>query len=130
MRAIASYLDKKALIGIYYTFFYSHLLYGLNFWGHGNKTDLKPVLIIQKASLRVILKLKPRFHVRTYFKKLKIRPVDMIFKYSILKMLWTTLSPEKLEEFSKSHNHNTRSAKVIPIKTKKIEVGGPCCVVV
>ena len=54
----------------------------------------------------------------------------MLFKYSVLKMLWTTLSPEKLEEFSKSHNYNTQSAKVKPIKTKKIEVGGPCCVVV
>ena len=53
----------------------------------------------------------------TYFKKLKIMPVDMLFKYSILKMLLKTLNPEKLEEFSKSHNYNTRSTKLKPIKT-------------
>ena len=41
----------------------------------------------------------------------------MRFKYSILKMLLKTLNPEKLEEFSKSHNYNTRSAKLKPIKT-------------
>ena len=29
MRAIAPYLDQKALIDIYYTFFYPHLFYGL-----------------------------------------------------------------------------------------------------
>ena len=117
MRAIAPYLDQKALTDIYYTFFYPHLLYGLEFWGHGNKTDLKRVLIIQKASLRVILKLKPNAHVTTYFEKLKIMPVDMLFKYSVLKMLLKTFSPEKLEEFSKSHNYNTRSDKLKPIKT-------------
>ena len=65
MRAIAPYLDQKALIDICYTFFYPYLLYGLEFW------DLKRVLIIQKASLRVVLKLKPNSHVTTYFKKLK-----------------------------------------------------------
>ena len=81
----SSILRPKALIDIHYTFFYAHLLYGLEYWWHGNKTDLKRVLIIQKASLRVILKLKPNSHVTTYFKKLKIMPVDMLFKYSILK---------------------------------------------
>ena len=100
MRAIAPYLGQKALIDIYYTFFYSHLLYGLEFLGHGNKTDLKRVLDIEKASLRVTLKLKPNSHVTTYFKTLKIMPVDMLFKYyNILKILLKTLSPEKLEEF-------------------------------
>ena len=68
MRAIAPYLDQKTLIDIYYTFFYPHLLYGLEFRGHGNKTDLKRVLITQKASLRVILKIKPNSHVTTYLK--------------------------------------------------------------
>ena len=116
MRAIAPYLDQKAPIDIFYTFFYPHLLYGLEFWGHGNKTDLKRALIIQKASLRVIPKLKPNSHVTTYFKKLKIMLVYMLFKYSILKMLLKTLNPEKLEEFSKSHNYNTRTTK---LKSKK-----------
>ena len=37
MRAIAPYLDQKALIDICYTFFYPYLLYGLEFYGHGKK---------------------------------------------------------------------------------------------
>ena len=41
----------------------------------------------------------------------------MLFKYSILKLLLKTLSPEKLEEFSKSQNYNMQSAKLKPIKT-------------
>ena len=44
-------------------------------------------------------------------------PADMLFKYSILKMLFKALSPEKLEVFSKSRNYNTRSAILKPIKT-------------
>ena len=99
MRAIAPYINQKALIDIYYTFFYPNLLYGLEFWGHGNKKDLKRVLIKQKASLRVILKLKPNAHVTTYFEKLKIMPVDMLFKYSISKMLLKTFSPGTLKNF-------------------------------
>ena len=41
----------------------------------------------------------------------------MLFKYSILKLLLKTYSPEKLDEFSKSHNYHTRSTKLKPIKT-------------
>ena len=54
----------------------------------------------------------------------------MRFKYSILKTLWKTLSPEKLEEFSKSHNYNMRSAKLKPIKNNNNRGGSLCCVVV
>ena len=98
---------------------YPDLLYGLEseFWGYGNKTDPKRVLILQKASLRVILILKPNSHVTTYFKKLKSMPVDMLFKYPVLKMVLKTLSPEKLKEFLKLHNYYTQSAKLKPIKT-------------
>ena len=54
----------------------------------------------------------------------------MRFKYSILKTLSKTISPEKLEKFSKSHNYNTRSAKLKPIEKNNNRGGSPCCVVV
>ena len=90
-----------------------------------------------KTSLRVILKLKPNslchnlFYLCTYlFKLLKIMPLDLLFKYYILNLLLKTHSPEKLEEFSKSHKnfqnvYNTRSTELQPT----IEVKGPCVVV-
>ena len=40
MRVTRGYLGIKTMIDIYYTYFYPHLLYGIEFWSHGNKTDL------------------------------------------------------------------------------------------
>ena len=41
----------------------------------------------------------------------------MVHNYSILKLLLKTYSPEKLDEFSKSHSYHMRSTKLKPIKT-------------
>ena len=36
------------------------MLYGIDFWGHGSNTELKRIVTIQKASVRVVLSKKPR----------------------------------------------------------------------
>jgi hypothetical protein len=57
MRAIRPYLDVKTMVQIYYSFIYPLLLYGIEFWGHACNTDLQRVFTLQKACLRVILKI-------------------------------------------------------------------------
>lgn len=57
MSTIRHYFDIKTMIDICYSFFYSHLLYGV--LDNDNKIKLIRILTIRKTSLGVILKLKP-----------------------------------------------------------------------
>ena len=118
MRAVRSYLDEKMMVNIYYSFFYPHLIYGLEFWGHAADCYLDEVYILQKTALRIILKIPPRGHVTSQFEILKIMPIKMLFKYRflILYMICTSsgeIIPDRPQKF-----YNTRSKlDVIPTKS-------------
>ena len=84
MRCARPYLDQKTMISLYYAFFYPHLIYGIEFYGHAADCYLNQIYLLQKAALRIILKIHPRGHVTTYFKELRIMPIDMLFKYRFL----------------------------------------------
>ena len=60
MRSIRQFLDVPTMTNLYYTFFYPHLIYGIEFWGHAAQCDLNQIMLLQKAALRVILKIPPR----------------------------------------------------------------------
>ena len=88
VRAIlCPFLDNKSMVDLYYTFFYPHLIYGIEFWGHASKTDLKKILVLQKAALRVLVYVKPGKHVTSFFSKLKIMPLKILFEFRLLKLL-------------------------------------------
>ena len=109
MRNIRQYLDVKTMVDMYYTFFYPHIIYGIEFWGHGNKTYLKRILKLQKAALRIILKIKPGEHVTSHFKTLKIMRITMLFDYRLLVLLLKTFSTEQINNMKTNHHHNTRN---------------------
>ena len=37
-------------------FFYPHLIYSIEFWGYASKTYSKPIKVLQKSALRLIVK--------------------------------------------------------------------------
>ena len=61
------YNDKSIL-----HIFYPHLIYGIEFYGHAAKCHLNQILILQKAAVRVILKIRPRSHVYSKLKPYKL----------------------------------------------------------
>ena len=69
------------MIDLYYTFFYPHIIYGIEFWGHASQCDLNQILLLQKSALRVILNIHPRGHVSSNFQVHKIMLINMLFKY-------------------------------------------------
>ena len=81
MRCARLYLDQNTMISLYYAVFYPHLIYGIEFYGHAADCHLNQIYLLQKAALRIILKIPPRGHVTTY---LRIMPIDMLFKYRFL----------------------------------------------
>ena len=59
MRSVRPYFDIPTMINLYYTFFYPHSIYGIEFYGHAANCHLNQIYLLQKSALRVILKIRP-----------------------------------------------------------------------
>ena len=88
-QAVRPYFDEKTMNDIYKFYFYPHLLYGIEFRGHASGADLKRVIVVQKACLRVILKKKPGDHISSNFKTFQIMPLVRLFEYCSLLNLYS-----------------------------------------
>ena len=51
---IRNFLDKHSLRNMYFSFIYPYLIYCVEIWGNTNETHLKPLIQIQKRSIRTI----------------------------------------------------------------------------
>ena len=49
-----SFLNESTLRNLYFTFIYPYLIYCVEIWGNTNDTHLKPIIKIQKKSIRTI----------------------------------------------------------------------------
>ena len=102
------------MINIYYTFFYPHLFYGIEFYGHAAKCHLNQILILQKAAIRIILKIRPRSHVSSNFKTLQIMPIDMLFKYRFLLLFENCFSRGSLQLNRPTYNKTRSKDQFVP----------------
>jgi hypothetical protein len=124
MRHVRKYFDTKTMTDLYYTFFYPHLIYGLEFWGHAGSLELDRILLLQKRVLRIILKLKPNESVINKFITLKIMPIKMLFEFRYLLHFVKSFSCSEIKKLCIDHNHNTRlkssnAIRVSQFKTNK-----------
>ena len=67
-------------------------LYEKEFRRYASGTDLKRVIVVQKACLRVILKKKTGDQISSPFKTNQILPLVMLFEYFSLKLFLKTFS--------------------------------------
>ena len=63
-----SYLHKKALLCIYYSYIHSYLNYANTVWRSTNRTYLKKLQSQQKHAIRIIFHENKFTHTREYFK--------------------------------------------------------------
>ena len=71
MRSVRPYLDIPPMINIYYTFFYPHLIYRVEFCGNAANCHLNQVYLLQQSTLPIILCIRPRNHVTSHFSNLQ-----------------------------------------------------------
>ena len=83
-RFLTRFFDEKTMVNLYYSFIYSHLIYGIEFWGHAPEYLISKLLISQKKALRVIVKQPPNSHISHKFNDLKIMPISMLFKFRLV----------------------------------------------
>lgn len=69
---IRFYVNLKTLINLYYALIYPYLNYGLIAWGSASLTVLKPLIILQKKAIRIMMFSKFDDHSSPLFRDTKI----------------------------------------------------------
>ena len=89
MRSITPDLDIPTTMNIDHTFIYPHLIYGVEFFGHAENFHLNQIYLLQKSALCVILAIRPRNHVSSYFSEFK---GFTLFTFGISYYSWRSVS--------------------------------------
>ena len=76
-------LHNESMKCLYYSFIYPYMIYCNQVWGSACKTNLEPLLILQKKVTRIILGVHPRSPSEPLFITLKFLSCENIFKYLI-----------------------------------------------
>mgnify|MGYP001804967024 CR=1 FL=1 len=48
LRCARPFLDEKTMVSLYYAYFYPHLIYGIEFYGHAANCHLNQIYLLQK----------------------------------------------------------------------------------
>ena len=107
------YVDLGTLKMVYYSLVYPHLNYCVSAWGGVCKTNLQPIVRLQKKILRIITFSSFDSHSDPLFLKLQILPFDFIYKLN-LSILMNKIQNNNITgsynliPLQNIHNHNTR----------------------
>ena len=119
LRKLLPIVNVKLLHMVYFARFYSHISYGITFWG--SSSSMRNVFIIQKRAIRIMLRLGPRSSCREGFKKLDILTVPfcinalMLFSFKNLNIYKTN---------SSVHGMNTRQQNKLHMGESHLLWGG------
>jgi hypothetical protein len=105
IRRIRNLTNEDTAVVAYHSLFHSHLRYGIAAWGSASSGNLNRILVIQKKTVRTILRLHHLEHCKPYFSKLEI--LTIISQYIFDTIIFAKKS--QLITRSKIHTHNTRN---------------------
>ena len=81
-------LRSESLKCLYYSFIYSYIIYCNHVWGSAYKTNIEPLLILQKRAVRFILGVHLMSPSDPLFTTLKCLNCENIFKYLIGRLMY------------------------------------------
>ena len=82
------YTSKDTLISVYYSLFYSHILYGCPVWSLTTINNLNCISVLQKKCIRILNFSPFNSHTNQLFSDNKILKLDDIIKVQIMKLLF------------------------------------------
>ena len=112
------YLDNTNLVALYYSFFFSHILYGILVCGSATKSTIKPLQTLQNKVLKIINKSTWKDHIvnNKFFHKFQILKISDIYKFELSKFMYSyhvKALPAIFDSYflpiAEVHNYNTRS---------------------
>ena len=115
---IRHFVSMKILISIYYSIFYSHILYGCSVWSMTTKTNLDIITVLQKKCIRIINHAPFNSHTNELFIKNELVKLEDIIKIEHLKLVFDFKNknlPNDLQNLfqynNEIHTHVTRNVK-------------------
>lgn len=105
IRVLSKYMNLISLKIVYYANFDSALRYGIIFFG--NSVNIEKLFVIQKRTLRTMLKIKPLETCRGKFKKNKLLTLCGIYIQECL--LYFFKNKQLFSDYEPQHNYNTRN---------------------
>lgn len=105
IRVLSKYMKFTSLKIVYYANFDSVLRYGIIFYG--NSVNIERLFVIQKRTLRTMLKIKPLETCRGKFKNNKLLTLCSIYIQECL--LYFFKNKQLFSDNEPQHNHNTRN---------------------
>ena len=111
------FTSKETLISVYYSIFYSHILYGCSVWSLTTLHNLKTISILQKKCLRIMNFSPFNSHTNNLFLDDKILKLEDIIKIQQMKLVFDFKNDNLPEDLSKMftlnsdiNSYNTRNA--------------------
>ena len=111
---------KAILKTLYMSLVLPYISYCNIIWGSAFKTVLKPIVILQKKSIRTITKSNFLEHTKPLFKTCKLLNVNQLFDLNCAKLIFKILNTEqypiykmKLLHSQANHNYNTRNSALL-----------------
>ena len=111
---------------LYYSFFYSHLQYGILLFGKSTYAySIDRLRILQKKAIRLVKNVNYNSHTQPIFKELSILNIDSIIDIELMKFMYkydNNMLPVTLNNLlirsNEIHNYETRNADVpLTVKT-------------
>lgn len=112
-----STLTTKALMQIYYSLVYPHLIYCQVVWGAACTTSLKPLVTAQKRVIRLISGLNRRDHTNNSFKHLKLLKFNDINIYFCAVYVFASINlmQNGIFNFRNNANYQLRNSNLLVI---------------
>ena len=131
--ALSKFLPRHALLNIYFSLAYSHIVQSVLIWGGNSNYKINCVQILMNKIMRVILNVRSVDHIPTMrsnemYVRLKVLKFKDIYNYFLLKFLRTAFHDRNpvyykcFQQWLPNHNHNTRFNKInLPIVRLDLE---------
>ena len=111
-----SYFTKISLRKLYFSYIFPYSLYCIEIWGISPQSHLRPLLLLQKEIVRIMIFSTYYTHTDPVFKDLNILIIDKLFvhrigiaMYKINNGLFPFVLNELYEKSNVIHDHNTRT---------------------
>ena len=89
LRKVKNILDINTMKTLYYSFFYSHIQYGILLWGTSTyKSNLDRMVILQKKAVRIIKNANYNEHSAPLFKDLSILNISDLIESDLCKFMY------------------------------------------
>jgi len=120
IRQVKRVLPTDSLRTLYYSLLHSHFTYGIIAWGSANKSNIKPLVTLQKRAIRVIHNASYNSHTDPKFKSSGILKIPDLLVYQSLIFMFDYLSNKLPPSFDGTFTINCNRPNTRPTRQSRL----------